>query len=92
MKWRTFHFENCQREKAEEVENVKTKETYSSSSAFSPDSLESDNLKDWVTALSLAKSKGELFRLLDRFRLLNWTDKERAEMSQKYIAVIRRLP
>lgn len=50
------------------------------------------NLSDWLERVSKAEGKAELFKILDEFRPLTWTDNERSQMSRHYIQVLDSLP
>jgi hypothetical protein len=43
------------------------------------------DLSFWLSCVSRATSKQEIFDILDAFRPLPWTDEERAQMSRTYI-------
>ena len=43
------------------------------------------DLDQWLKRVQKAKSRLEIFKLLDQFRPLAWTDDERAAMGKTYI-------
>ncbi|MBY0357943.1 MAG: hypothetical protein K2W82_08065 [Candidatus Obscuribacterales bacterium] len=46
------------------------------------------NLDDWLVRIRQAKDASTVYKILDEFRPLDWTDKERAEMFRIYIKVL----
>lgn len=51
----------------------------------------STGLQDWFNAVQCCKSATEVFALLDKFRPLEWTDEQRAQMSRAYITRLSQL-
>lgn len=51
----------------------------------------SSDLQSWLMRVHEAKTRAEVFRLLDEFRPLNWTDDQRALMSRTYIRALEHL-
>lgn len=47
-----------------------------------------NDLDLWLQKLSQAKNKQQIFQILDEFRLLEWTDEQRALMSKAYIRLL----
>jgi len=45
-------------------------------------------LEDWLNKVQAARSRQEIFKILDEFRKLAWTDVERAAMGKLYIRVL----
>lgn len=45
-------------------------------------------LNDWMEKISKAKTRKEIFSILDQFRVLEWTDDERARIAKHYIRII----
>ena len=43
------------------------------------------NLDYWLNFIQRATTRNEIFHILDQFRPLPWTDRERAQISQAYI-------
>jgi hypothetical protein len=43
------------------------------------------DIKDWLSKIKFARSRNEVFAILDKFRPLEWTDEDRATMSKTYI-------
>lgn len=43
------------------------------------------DLNFWLKRIRQARTKDEIFTILDKYRPLNWTDQQRAQMSQTYI-------
>lgn len=50
------------------------------------------NLQDWFKRVQGAKSRSEVFSILDEFRPLPWADEERSLMAKLYIRVLDSLP
>lgn len=50
------------------------------------------NLSDWLERVLQAASRKEIFAILDQFRILDWTDEERAQMSKLYIRRVLDMP
>jgi hypothetical protein len=46
------------------------------------------SLQDWLKRVQAAKSRSELFAILNEFRPLEWTDDERATMAKSYIRLL----
>ena len=53
-------------------------------------SSEVTSLNDWIDQIRGAQSRDEVLSLVDLFRLGDWTDEERAKLSQVYIRKIER--
>lgn len=49
------------------------------------------DLNQWLKRVRLMKTRREIFQLLDEFRVLGWTNEERARMSREYIRVLEGL-
>lgn len=49
-------------------------------------------LSTWVDKLKSAKNRTELFSMLDSFRVLEWTDEQRASIAKLYMRLIDVLP
>lgn len=45
-------------------------------------------LEDWLNKVQAARSRQEIFKILDEFRKLAWTDVERSSMSKLYMRVL----
>ena len=45
-------------------------------------------LSDWMTRITKAKTRKEMFSILDEFRVLEWTDEERSVMAKHYIRFV----
>lgn len=45
-------------------------------------------LEDWLNKVQAARSRQEIFKILDEFRKLAWTDVERAAMGKLYIRAL----
>lgn len=45
-------------------------------------------LEDWLNKVQAARSRQEIFKVLDEFRKLAWTDVERASMSKLYMRAL----
>ena len=50
------------------------------------------NLTDWLNRVSDASDYAEVFKILEEFRPLTWTDNERSQMAKHYIRVLDYLP
>ena len=48
-------------------------------------------LENWLTEVQAAKTRQEVFTILDQFRALSWTDVERASMARLYMRVLEKL-
>ncbi len=48
-------------------------------------------LEDWLNKVQAACTRQEIFKILDEFRKLAWTDVERASMAKYYIRVLDNL-
>lgn len=48
-------------------------------------------LEDWLNKVQAARSRQEIFTILDEFRKLAWTDVERASMAKLYIRALDNL-
>ncbi len=48
-------------------------------------------LAEWIEKTRQARSTTAIFELLDRFRRLDWTDREAAAMSHAYMSRLARL-
>lgn len=46
------------------------------------------NLDDWLKRVQGARSRKEVFEILDQFRALDWTDEQCAMMAHTYIRVL----
>jgi hypothetical protein len=46
------------------------------------------NLDQWLEKVQNCKSRSELFKLLDEFRLLDWTDEQRSLMAKAYMLLL----
>ncbi len=51
-------------------------------------SSEVANLNDWMMRISRAKTRKEMFSILDEFRVLEWSDEERAMVAKHYIRLV----
>ena len=49
------------------------------------------DLNQWLERLASARSCQDVFQLLDAFRLLAWSDEDRARMSRAYIRVLKKM-
>lgn len=49
-------------------------------------------LSAWVEKLKSARNRTELFAMLDGFRVLEWTDEQRASIAKLYIRLLDYLP
>ncbi len=45
-------------------------------------------LEDWLNKVQAARTRQEIFKILDEFRKLAWTDVERSSMSKLYMRVL----
>jgi len=45
-------------------------------------------LEDWLNKVQAARTRQEIFKILDEFRKLAWTDVERASMGRLYIRAL----
>lgn len=45
-------------------------------------------LEDWLNKVQAARTRQEIFSILDEFRKLAWTDVERAAMGKLYIRLL----
>lgn len=50
------------------------------------------NLADWLLQISHAKNRAEIYKILDEFRPMTWTDNERSQMAKHYIRILDLLP
>ena len=50
------------------------------------------NLHDWLERISKAGSRKEIYKILEEFRPLTWTDNERSTMARHYMKVIDNMP
>ncbi|MBS1954966.1 MAG: hypothetical protein JST89_12325 [Cyanobacteria bacterium SZAS-4] len=50
------------------------------------------DLSTWVEKLKSARNRNELFAMLDSFRVLEWTDEQRASIAKLYMRLIDVLP
>ena len=48
-------------------------------------------LPDWITKLKQARSREEVFAILEQFRAQEWTDEQRATVSRLYIRLLEGL-
>lgn len=48
-------------------------------------------LEDWLNKVQAACTRQEIFKILDEFRKLAWTDVERASMAKLYIRALDNL-
>jgi len=48
----------------------------------------SSNLESWLEKINAAKSRVDIFRILEDFRPLEWTDEQRAAMAKTYMRVL----
>ncbi len=46
------------------------------------------NLDDWLKRVLNARSQKDVFEILNQFRVIDWTDEQRALMSHTYIRVL----
>lgn len=46
------------------------------------------DVKVWLERLSRAKTKSEIYAILDEFRPLNWTDEQRSAVSRFYMRML----
>jgi len=46
------------------------------------------DLNQWLDRLGQAKSREEIFRLVDQFRVLSWSDEQRAKMAKAYMRAL----
>ena len=49
------------------------------------------DINTWLARVSLARTRKELFAMLDQFRLVEWTDFERSQMAKQYIRIVDEL-
>lgn len=50
------------------------------------------NLQDWLKRVQGAKTRVQVFGILDEFRPLPWADEERSQMAKLYIRILESLP
>lgn len=48
----------------------------------------SSNLDSWLEKIHAAKSRADVFRTLEEFRPLEWTDEQRAAMARAYMRAL----
>ena len=51
----------------------------------------SSDLDSWLKKVLAAKSRADVFRVLEEFRPLDWTDEQRAAMAKTYMRVVEQL-
>lgn len=56
------------------------------------DTKTSMNLGEWLSRITRAKNRAEVYAILDEFRPLTWTDNERSQMSKHYMKIIDLMP
>ena len=49
------------------------------------------DLDSWLKKVQAAKSRANVFAILDEFRPLAWTDDQRAAMARAYMRVVEKL-
>jgi len=47
-----------------------------------------NNLEDWLKRVQNARSREDIFAILNEFKALDWTDEQRASMSHAYMRVL----
>jgi hypothetical protein len=52
----------------------------------------SGDLSQWIERVKATKDKAELFSLLDKFRVLEWTDEQRSSIAKLYMRLLDVLP
>lgn len=52
------------------------------------DVLDVPDIKSYLDRLSKAKTKSEIYAILDEFRPLNWTDEQRSSVSRFYMRML----
>jgi hypothetical protein len=50
------------------------------------------DLSAWVEKIKAARNRTELFAMLDEFRILEWTDEQRASIAKLYMRLLSVLP
>lgn len=50
------------------------------------------DLSTWIEKVKSSKSRSELFATLDKFRVLEWTDEQRASIAKLYMRLLDVLP
>ena len=51
----------------------------------------SSNLESWLERIHAAKSRVDVFRIVEEFRPLEWTDEQRAAMAKAYMRALDRM-
>ncbi len=51
----------------------------------------SSDLQIWLKNVNAAKSRVDVFRLVEQFRPMEWTDEQRAVMAKTYMRALDRL-
>lgn len=59
---------------------------------MSSSAASSIDLSSWIEKLKASRSRSELFATLDKFRVLEWTDEQRANIGKLYIRLLDVLP